>query len=360
MIYHIFYPLTDLFSAFNITKYITFRSGCAFITSFVIVFLLWKFSLRKLKKFKIVEKIDMYGHLHLESLHGGKRGTPTMGGVLIIGAVLISVLIWARWDNCFIWLSLLLITSLGILGLYDDLSKIKKGKGLSRSKKLIWQSLIGLSVGILLLFSKDFNTSLSLPFFKNIALSLGFWYIFWFTLIIIATSNAVNFTDGLDGLAIGALIINFLIFGLLSYLVGHVKFTEYLLIPHVRGAGELAILCFSLMGASLAFLWFNAYPAEVFMGDVGALALGGAIGMIALLIKQEFLLFISGGLFVIESLSVILQISSVKLRKKRLFKAAPLHHHFQIRGVKEPKLIIRFWIFSIICAILALLTLKIR
>jgi phospho-N-acetylmuramoyl-pentapeptide-transferase len=360
MLYHLLYPLAKYFSVFNVTRYITFRGGCAFVTSFVLVMVFWKFTLRRLKRLRITERIDMYGHIHLEALHGGKRGTPTMGGVLIIFAILVSSLLWARWDNYFIWLLLLIMLSLGGLGLCDDLLKTKTGKGLSRSRKLFWQALIGIVLGVILTTQKNFQTTWSLPFIKTMVFDLGVFYIFWFVLMIIATANAVNFTDGLDGLAIGALIINFLIFGLLSYIVGHVEFANYLFIPHVANSGELTIFCLSAMGASLAFLWFNSYPAEVFMGDVGALALGGAIGAVALFIKQEFLLFISGGLFVAEALSVILQILSVKIRSKRIFKAAPLHHHFQLLGWKEPKIIIRFWIVSIICAVLALLTLKLR
>jgi len=360
MIYHILYHLSKYFFIFNVTRYITFRSGCAFVTSFFIVMLLWKFTLKRLKKLKLVERVDMYGHVHLEALHGGKRGTPTMGGILIIFSISVSVLIWARLDNFFIWLILAVIIALGALGLKDDLLKTKTGKGLTRSRKLFWQIVIGILIGIFVVMNKDLSTRWDFPFFRKITIELGYFYIFWVALMIIATSNAVNFTDGLDGLAIGALIINSLIFGVLCYLAGHVKFAEYLFIPHIDGAGELTIFCFSMIGAGLAFLWFNCYPAEVFMGDVGSLALGGAIGAVALLIKQEFLLFISGGLFVIEALSVILQIFSVKLKGKRIFKAAPLHLHFQILDWKEPKIIIRFWIFSIMCAFLALLTLKLR
>ncbi len=360
MIYHLLYPLTKHFFVFNLTKYITFRGGCAFVTSFLIVMLLWKFTLRRLKRLRITERVDMYGHVHLEALHEEKRGTPTMGGILVLFAIFSTTLIWARWDNCFIWLVLIVTLFLGSLGLYDDFLKIKCGKGLSRSRKLLWQSLIGILLGVLVAFNKNLTTTWSLPFLKKLIVDIGYFYIFWAALMVVATSNAVNFTDGLDGLAIGALIGNALIFGFLSYIVGHMKFANYLFIPYVSGTGELTIFCFSLIGAGLAFLWFNSYPAEVFMGDVGALALGGAIGTIALLIKQEFLLFISGGLFVIEALSVILQMLSVKFRGKRLFKAAPLHHHFQVKGWKEPKIIIRFWIISIICAVLSLLTLKLR
>jgi phospho-N-acetylmuramoyl-pentapeptide-transferase len=360
MLYHIIYPLAQYLSIFNVTKYITFRGGCAFITAFLLVMLFWEFTIKRLKQLRIEEKIDMYGHVHLESLHEGKKGTPTMGGILILFSVITSTLLWARWDNRFIWLSVMVMITLGLLGLRDDILKIKKGKGLSRRNKLIWQGAIGVLLGILLMLSKNYSTALDFPFFKMLVPDLGYFYIFWVAFLIAATSNAVNFTDGLDGLAIGALIINFLIFAILSYIVGHMDFSNYLFIPYVKGAGELSVLCLSIIGAGLAFLWFNSYPAQVFMGDVGALALGGVIGAVALFVKKEFLLVISGGLFVIEALSVILQICSVKFRGKKLFLAAPLHHHFQILGWKEPKIIVRFWIITIICAVISLLTLKIR
>lgn len=324
------------------------------------VMLLWGFTLRRLKRLKITERVDMYGHIHLEALHEEKKGTPTMGGVLVLLAIFSSTLLWSRWDNHFIWLVLTVTFFLGFLGLFDDFLKVKHGKGLSRSKKLFWQSLIGIFLGILVVVNKNLTTTWSFPFLKKLIVDIGYFYIFWAALMVVATSNAVNFTDGLDGLAIGAIIGNALIFGFLSYIVGHLKFANYLFIPYVEGAGEISVFCFSLIGAGLAFLWFNSYPAEVFMGDVGSLALGGAIGTIALLVKQEILLFISGGLFVIEALSVILQMLSVKLRGKKLFEAAPLHHHFQVKGWQEPKIIIRFWIVSIICAVLSLLTLKLR
>ncbi|MDP2922918.1 MAG: phospho-N-acetylmuramoyl-pentapeptide-transferase [Candidatus Omnitrophota bacterium] len=360
MLYYLLYPLSKYFSPLNVTKYITFRSGCAFITSFLIVMFMWRITLRRLKKLRIIEKIDMYGHIHLESLYEGKKGTPTMGGVLILLAIIGSTLLWARWDAYFIWLAIFTMVTLGILGLADDLLKTKKGKGLSRSKKLFFQILIGLILGILVVINKNLSTTWEFPFFKKIVIDLGLFYIFWVALVVTATSNAVNFTDGLDGLAIGGIIINSLIFAVFGYLSGHTKFAQYLFIPYVTQAGELVVLCFALVGAGLGFLWFNAYPAQVFMGDVGALSLGGVIGAVALFIKQEFILVISGGLFVAEALSVILQILSVRLRGKRMFKAAPLHHHFQLLGWKEPKIIVRLWILCIICAVISFLTLKLR
>jgi phospho-N-acetylmuramoyl-pentapeptide-transferase len=360
MFYHLLYPLSKYLFFLNITKYITFRGGCAFITSFLLVMFFWNFTLRRLRRLQLVERIDMYGHIHLEALYEGKKGTPTMGGLLIIFSVVTSTVLWARWDNYCIWLSILVMLALGMLGLRDDLLKTKKGKGLSRKEKLFFQIIIGLVLGILVVAKKDFSTAWDVPFFKKITIDLGYFYIFWACLIIVSTSNAVNFTDGLDGLAIGALITNSFIFALLSYLVGHVKFANYLFIPYVKEAGELVVFCLSLMGAGLGFLWFNCYPAQAFMGDVGALSLGGAIGTIAILIKKEFLLIVSGGLFVAEALSVILQILSVRLLGKKLFRAAPLHHHFQLLGWKEPKIIVRFWIISIICAVATFLTLKLR
>lgn len=360
MIYHIFYPLAQYFPIFNVTKYITFRAGCAFITAFIFSLIFWNFALKRLKKLKLLENIDMYGHKDLTNLHAGKRGTPTMGGILIIAAVIFSTLLWARLDNIYIWLSLFVMASLGFVGFLDDFFKTTKGKGLSRMRKLFYQIVIGVFLGIFFVMSKKTSTALDVPFFKNIIIDLGPFYVFWAAFIIIATSNAVNFTDGLDGLASGALIINFLLFAVLCYLTGHINFAKYLFIPHIEGTGELTVLCLALVGAVLVFLFFNAYPADIFMGDVGALALGGVVGVIALFVKKEFLLILSGGLFVVEALSVIIQLLSVKYRKKKVFLAAPIHHHFQILGWKEPKIIVRLWIFSAICAMLALMTLKLR
>jgi len=282
-----------------------------------------------------------------------------MGGILIIFSAVFSILLWVRLDNCFMWLVLFNMVALGVLGLIDDLRKTRKGKGLSRKEKLLSQILVGLIVGFLM-FVNRMSTNLDLPFFKNIVIDLGYFYIFWVILVIVSSSNAVNFTDGLDGLAIGALVINFLIFGLLSYITGHINIANYLFLPYIKEAAELSIICFALVGAGLGFLWFNSYPAQIFMGDVGALSLGGTIGLIALLIKKEILLIISGGLFVIEALSVIIQILNVKLFGKKVFKAAPIHHHLQLLGLKESKIIIRLWILCIILAVFTLLTLKLR
>jgi len=360
MLYHLLYPLREYFFIFNVTKYVTFRVACAFVTSFLLVLFLWNITVKRLKRLKIQEKVDMYGNVHLESLHGGKKGTPTMGGLLILFSIIVSTFFWARLDSNFIWYSFFVMVALGLVGLKDDFMKTRSGKGLKRSEKLFFQIIIGVTLGLFLVFDKNVSTTLDIPFFKKIALDLGFFYVFWVALVVVSTSNAVNFTDGLDGLAIGVIIVNCIVFVILSYVVSNVNFAEYLFVPYIKGAGELAVFSASIVGAGLGFLWFNSYPAQIFMGDVGALAIGGVIGAVALFVKKEFLLIFSGGVFVIEALSVVLQIFSVRLRGKKIFKAAPIHHHFQLLGWKESKIVIRFWIVSIMFAALALMTLKLR
>jgi phospho-N-acetylmuramoyl-pentapeptide-transferase len=249
---------------------------------------------------------------------------------------------------------------LGFIGMRDDYLKIKRGKGLSRKDKLFAQIAVGICLGLIICSSKNLSTEINFPFFKKFIFDLGYFYIFWVCLVIVASSNAVNFTDGLDGLAIGGIVTTSLVFAVLSYITGHIKFSEYLFVPYIRNAGEFTVLCSAVLGSSLAFLWFNSYPAEVFMGDTGALSLGGVIGVIALFIKKEFLLIIAGGIFALEALSVIVQIFSVRMYNRKIFKAAPLHHHFQLKGIPESKIIIRFWIVSIMLAVFSLLTLKLR
>jgi len=360
MIYHIFYPLSKYFFVFNVVRYISFRSAFSLLTSFFLVFLVWKITKNKFYRLGIKEKINMYGHKDLERLHKEKKDTPTMGGVIILLSIFLSSLLWMRWDCSFLWYSLLVFSLLGVLGVRDDLLKIKGEKGISRKEKLGFQIIIGMLVGVLIFLDKNISTSLDFPFFKKVSLNLGYVYILWAALVIVATSNAVNFTDGLDGLAIGGLITNSLVFAILCYLTGHIVFSRYLFIPYIKNAGELTILCSAILGAGLGFLWFNSHPAEIFMGDAGALALGGGLGAIALFIKKELILLVSGGIFVVEALSVILQMLSVNLGGKKLFKAAPLHHHFQLKGIPEFKIIVRFWIVSIAFSVLALLTLKLR
>jgi phospho-N-acetylmuramoyl-pentapeptide-transferase len=360
MFYHLFYPLSEYWGIFNVLKYITFRGGASFVTAFLITIILWKISEKWFKRLNFGEKIDMYGHSSLEELHRNKKGTPTMGGVIIIAAVCLASAFWVKPSVSMVWHVLTVMLLLGGLGFIDDFLKIKKGKGLTRKEKLFFQIIIGLMVGWLIYQNQDVPSTLRLPFIKSFILDLGVFYVVWAGFVIVATSNAVNFTDGLDGLAIGGVITNSLVFAILSYLAGHIKFSQYLFIPYINGSGELTVICTALLGAGLGFLWFNSHPAEIFMGDTGALSLGGVIGVIALFIKKEFLLIISGGIFVVEALSVVIQIAAIRIWKTRVFKAAPLHHHFQLKGLSESKIIIRFWIVSIIFSVLALLTLKLR
>jgi phospho-N-acetylmuramoyl-pentapeptide-transferase len=362
MFYNLLYPLKDLFFGFNVLRYITFRTAMASITAFVLSLILGRILISKFTQLKISERICKKDSVRLDNLHGYKEGTPTMGGVFIILSIFLTILLWADLTNKFILLSIFTCLYLGILGSIDDLFKIKRksSKGISAKVKLFWQMILGLIIGVFLYLDPEFPLNLSLPFFKKVVINLGLFYILFSTIVIVGTSNAVNVTDGLDGLAIGCVIIAALAIGVLSYISGHMKFSEYLFLPYIKDSGELTVFCGSILGASLGFLWFNCYPAEIFMGDVGALALGGTLGVIAIFIKKELLLLLLGGVFVIEALSVVLQISSYKLRKKRIFKIAPLHHHFQFLGWQESKIIVRFWIIAIILALLTLATLKLR
>jgi len=321
---------------------------------------LGKSFIKRLNKMKLKEHVDMYGHVHLEQIYNGKKGTPTMGGIIIIFSILISSLLWARLDNMMIWFSVFSIIWFGAFGFLDDYTKMKTKKGLSRTHKLIIQILFGLGFGFLAVSHGLVSTDINLPFLKNFVINLGWLYIFWACLVLVSTTNAVNFTDGLDGLAIGSVVMVASVLAIASYIVGHVNFSKYLFIPYVSGAGELTVICCSIIGAGLGFLWFNSQPAEVFMGDVGSSSLGGVLGVIALLMKEEYLIVIAGGLFVLEAFSVVAQIFSVRFLKKRIFKAAPFHHHLQLLGWTESKITIRLWIISFILAILSLITLKLR
>ncbi len=360
MFYHILYPLKDILSFFNIFRYITFRAAGGFVFSFLSVIFLGGWFIHRLKRMRIQEHIDMYGNVHLEKIFNGKKGTPTMGGIMIICSVVFSSLLWARLDNVFVWVCLASIIWFGFFGFLDDYLKMKTKKGLSRGQKLLTQVVFGLILGFFILYFKIIPDSLTLPFFKEAAAKLGVFYVLWAVLVLVCTTNAVNFTDGLDGLAIGSIVMVSFVFIIVSYIAGNVKFSSYLFIPYIPGGGEVSIICASIVGAGLGFLWFNCYPAQVFMGDVGSLALGGVLGVIALLIKEEYLLVVAGGLFVLEGFSVLLQILSVKLRSKKVFKAAPLHHHYQILNLPESKITVRFWIISVILAVISLATLKIR
>lgn len=356
--------LKEFFFAFNIFKYITFRAGMAAVTTFLLSVIFGPWLIKKLRDMKIGEIAKRPDAPDLDKFMAGKEGTPTMGGLLIIGSVLVSVLLWADVTNRFVILTFLTCVWLAVLGFIDDYRKLKGvgGKrGLSKREKLVGQMLIGAFVGAYIYFDPNVSTKLDLPFLKNVMWDIGIFYIPLVALIIIGTSNAVNLTDGLDGLAIGCTLVVSLTLAILCYISGHAVISKYLFIPYLPGAGELTVFCMAMLGASLGFLWFNCYPAMIFMGDVGSLAIGGTLGIIAVLIKKELLLVIIGGVFVLEAASVLLQILSVKLRHgKRIFKMSPFHHHLQLLGWNESKIIIRFWILAIIFALLALTTLKIR
>jgi len=362
MLYQFLVPLRDTFSGFNVFRYITFRAVLAAITTFFICVVFGERLIRKLAALKVCETVRPKEEVHgLYDLHRHKQGTPTMGGLIIVGAVCAAMLLWGDLTNRYVLLTLLATLWLGIVGFIDDYIKLRfKRRGLSVRAKFLGQVLLGLVLGIFVYLDPGCNTTLDIPFLKSASVSLGLFYILFVMFVIVGTSNAVNLTDGLDGLAVGCILMVAFCYGILSYLSGHVEFSQYLLIPYIEGAGELAVFCAAVFGACLGFLWFNCYPAAVFMGDVGALALGGAIGVVAVLIKKELLLVIVGGVFVAEAVSVILQVASFKWRKKRVLRMAPLHHHFQMLGWSEPKVIVRFWIIAVILAFFALATLKLR
>ncbi len=362
MLYHLLYPLHDIALIFNLFRYITFRASMAAISAFLISLVLGPVIIRIVRRLQIGEHIRKEDSKKLYDLHSKKQGTPTMGGILILLAIFSSVLLWADIFNKYIIITMFSTLWLGITGFIDDyLKQIKKrSKGLTVAAKFISQIILGLIIGIVLFNDPDIGTKIDIPFLKNVSLQLGVFYILIVILVITGSSNAVNLTDGLDGLAIGCVIMAALAFGVLSYVSGNIKFSNYLFIPYFKGAGELAVFCASILGAGLGFLWYNCYPAAIFMGDVGSLALGGALGTVALLIKKELLLVIVGGIFVLEALSVILQVISFRLTKKRIFKIAPLHHHFQFLDWPENKVIVRFWIVAGFLALLTIMTLKIR
>ena len=366
MVYYLFFEvLREYFPPFNIFRYISFRAIYATITALTISLVFGPFVIHKLKQFKIKQFIRDDG----PETHQDKAGTPTMGGLLILTSILISVLLWSRLDQPPVLILLLSISWFGFLGFIDDYYKVTKQQslGLSVKQKILFQLLGALAISIYLYHTDSLSsqgtpkTALVFPFFKNFRPDIGILYIPFASIVIVGASNAVNLTDGLDGLAIGCVIFVAATFGVLGYLTSHQRLADYLDIVHLSKNGEAAtIFCAALIGSGLGFLWYNCHPAQIFMGDTGSLALGGVIGTIALLIKQEILLVIVGGIFVAEALSVILQVSSFRIRGKRIFKMAPLHHHFEQIGWKETKVVNRFWIIALILMLIALSTLKTR
>lgn len=356
MLYHLLYPLHTQYSFFNVFQYITFRTIYATLTALILSFIIGPWFIRKLAHHQISEKVRPDGpERHME-----KEGTPTMGGSLILFSLIVPTLLWADLSNIFIWIVIVTTALFGIVGYIDDMSKVKgESGGLKARYKFSMQVIIAL-IAALLLLQAGFKTDLYFPFFKNLSFDLGILFVPFCILVIVGASNAVNLTDGLDGLAIGPVTVSAGTYLLLAYFAGHKLIAEYLQIPYIAGSGELAIFCGAMVGASLGFLWYNTYPAQVFMGDVGSLPLGAALGIIAVITKHEILLSIVGGIFVIETLSVIFQVGSYKMRKKRIFLMAPIHHHFELKGWAEPKIIVRFWIISIILALIGLSTLKLR
>jgi len=357
--YYLIYPLHTSLSVLNVFRYITFRTIYASLTAFLISFMLGPWVIRKLSRWQVGQYIRDDGpRSHLK-----KAGTPTMGGVLILFAVIVSTLLWVNFASFPFWVVLMTTVGFALIGFADDyLMQVKRrSKGLSVAGKLGLQALVALAAGLLLYRWPDFNTRVTVPFFKQVSPDLGWGYIPFAALVIVGCSNAVNLTDGLDGLAIGPAVIAFGTYMIFAYVAGHVKIATYLQVSYVAGCGELSVFCGALVGAGLGFLWFNTYPAQIFMGDVGSLPLGAALGTLAVVTKQEIPLILVGGLFVIEALSVIFQVGFYKMtRGRRIFKMAPLHHHFELKGWPEPKVIVRFWIIAIALALIAMSTLKLR
>jgi len=359
LIYHLLYPLHTTISFFNVFRYITFRTIFASITALLICLIFGKWMIQKLQQMQIGQQIREDG----PQSHLVKKGTPTMGGMLMIFAVVISTFLWANLSMSYVWLVLLVTAGYGLIGFIDDYSKLagKSSRGIPGKTRLIAEIIIALFVSVILYLKPEFNLNVTIPFFKTLLPDIGWGYILLSTFIIVGAANAVNLTDGLDGLAIGPAVICFATYILFAYFAGNIKVASYLRVPYIPGAGELAVFCGALVGAGLGFLWFNAYPAEVFMGDVGSLSLGGALGTVAVITKQEILLAIVGGIFVVETFSVIAQVGYFKMTGgKRILRMAPLHHHFELKGWAEPKVIVRFWIISILLALLAISTLKLR
>jgi phospho-N-acetylmuramoyl-pentapeptide-transferase len=376
MLFWLFSSLQHYFTPLRVFRYITFRTAYASLTALMIALLLGPWLIRRLREFQVGQQIRNDG----PRSHQVKAGTPTMGGILIVVSIVLPTLLWADLRNLFVWIAMLSTLAFAAIGFFDDLTKLagKKSLGLTGRQKLFFQSLVALALAVVLVYlahEKQYSTNLIMPFFKqfNPDLIVHHWtrtwwmsplgylpFVLFVVIVMVGSSNAVNLTDGLDGLAIGSVLIAASALTVLTYLSGHARFAEYLDIQFLPRVGELTIFCGAMVGASLGFLWYNCFPATIFMGDVGSLALGGAIGTVGVLIKQEILLLSIGGIFVIEALSVMIQVLSFKLTGKRVFRMAPIHHHFELIGWKEPQVIIRFWIMALIFALFSLTTLKLR
>jgi phospho-N-acetylmuramoyl-pentapeptide-transferase len=352
--------LSAHFSGFNVFQYLTLRAILGVLTALIISFIVGPSMIRRLSRHQIGQQVRNDG----PETHLTKAGTPTMGGALILVAIAVATLLWADLGNRYVWIVLATTLLFGTIGWVDDYRKLIKrdSKGLSARAKYFWQSVVALGAAVLLFHTagSSAETALIVPFFKNVAVDLGWGYVLLTYFVVVGSSNAVNLTDGLDGLAILPTVMVAGALAVFAYAAGHAKFAEYLAIPYVRDAGELVVFAGAMVGAGLGFLWFNAYPAQVFMGDVGALALGAALGMMAVLVRQELVFFVMAGVFVMETVSVILQVASFKLTGRRIFRMAPLHHHFELKGWPEPRVIVRFWIVTVILVLVGLATLKIR
>ena len=360
MLKMLFEQLALEYSVFNVFRYLSFRAICAVLTALLFSFLVGPALIRRLEQIGAGQPIRDDG----PSSHLEKRDTPTMGGVLILAAVVLSTLLWADLENRFIWITLLTSLAFGLIGGLDDYQKIlrKNSRGMGSGQKFLWQSVAAFAAALALYLTAQspVETSLIVPLFKDVAVELGVGFILLTWFVIAGSSNAVNLTDGLDGLAILPSVLVAGGLGVFAYLTGHALFSGYLGIPFIAGAGEVLVLCAALVGAGLGFLWFNTYPAQIFMGDIGALSLGAALGTIAVIVRQEIVLAIMGGLFVIETVSVMLQVASFRLIGRRIFRMAPLHHHFEQKGWREPQVTVRFWIISLILVLIGLATLKVR
>lgn len=360
MLYWLSEILQEYVRSFAVFQYLTVRAIFGALTALGISLLLGPWFIRRLAELKIGQAVRTDG----PQTHLTKSGTPTMGGALILSAIFISTLLWANLTNRYVWVVLIVTAIYGAVGWIDDYRKVarKDPKGLPARWKYFWQSIAGFGAAIFLYMTAQSpaETQLFIPFFKDVALNMGIFYVVFTYFVIVGTSNAVNLTDGLDGLAIMPCVMVAGALAIIAYLAGHSQFSQYLNIAYIAGSGELVVFCCALVGAGLGFLWFNTYPAQVFMGDVGALALGAALGLVAVMVRHEIVLFIMGGIFVLETVSVILQVASYKLTKKRIFRMAPIHHHFELKGWPEPRVIVRFWIITFVLVLIGLATLKLR